>query len=127
MAVLTTTYREVLAAFAAGEAPTPPVPAYLAVGTGGTRGGPDDPMPPDPSRTALAAEVLRKPVRYVRREGGVVEVAAEVRGEEVAGALSEAGLLDAWGRLLVYATFRAKALAPGGVLAFRFRVGGENG
>jgi len=127
-AALTHRYLEALAAWTAGEAPFPAVPLQIALGTGGLRTGPDDPAPPDPSRTALVAEVHRKPVEEVRREGERVVVRAVVRGEEVGEVgLSEAGLYDGDGRLILYATFRRKDLAPYVQLEFRFVIGGQNG
>ncbi len=129
-AVLTRGYLEALAAWTAGEGGAPPVPVQIAFGTGGLRTGPDDPAPPDPSREALEAEILRKPIAGLRRTGERVEVWASLRGEEIGSTgVSECGLLDAQGRLLLYATFRRKELAYGVQVRFRFALGlgGPNG
>jgi phage-related tail fiber protein len=102
-------YRQRLARHMADDSPLPPI-AFMAFGDGGHN---DDltPKPPSAAATALAHELLRKPLALITQEDAFsVTGKGIIEEKELVGArLSEAGLLDADGGLIGLKTFAPKS------------------
>lgn len=107
--VLTTAFRERIAARNAGKSALPAF-AYLAFGTGGHDPDTLEVVPVSASQTALNSEVLRKAATSINQEDSLsITVKASVAASELNGEyISECGLLDEDGNLVAVKNFSPK-------------------
>lgn len=108
-AVVVNGFRKRLAAYMAGKEDTLKPIGYMVFGDGGHNAD-LTPKTPSADATALANEVLRKPIASIVQEDELsVTGACTVEQNEIIGtALSEAGLLDTAGNLIGYKNFAPK-------------------
>ena len=108
-AVLTTYFRERIAAHMAGKATLAPL-KYMAFGDGGHDPKTMEPLSPSENQTALNHEVLRKELNTITQEDTLsVTGTGEIKADELVGTfLSEAALVDADGKLIGLKFFAPK-------------------
>lgn len=120
--VRTLLLQQTQAEWTVGEDPTTPVPAEIAFGTGGLDGN-GSPILPDGTEATLANETHRNGDLTNGMDGIAGTVDGSIDGDVVGSmAVNEAGVFDAAGTMLLYATFTPRSVSPGVRLDFRFRL-----
>lgn len=108
-AVLTTYFRERIAAHMAGKSTLAPL-KYMAFGDGGHDPATMEPLSPSENQTALNHEVLRKELSLIKQEDSLsVTGKGAIEASELVGTyLSEAALVDSEGQLIGIKCFAPK-------------------
>lgn len=108
-AVLTTYFREQIAAHMAGKSTLAPI-KYMAFGDGGHDLVTLEPLAPSEGQNALKHEVLRKTLNVITQEDSLsVTGKCTIASNEIVGVhLSEAALVDANGKLIGIKNFAPK-------------------
>ncbi len=108
-AVLTTYFREQIAAHMAGKSTLSPL-KYMAFGDGGHDPATMEPLSPSESQTELNHEVLRKELALIKQEDSLsVTGKGTIESNELVGVyLSEAALIDANGKIIGVKNFAPK-------------------
>ena len=108
-AVLTTYFREQIAAHMAGKSTLAPL-QYMAFGDGGHDPETMEPLSPSETQTELNHEILRKPLALIKQDDSLsVTGKGSIEANEIVGAaLSEAALVDANGKLIGVKNFAPK-------------------
>lgn len=105
--VISSAYRQRLAACMAGGAPLRPV-AFMAFGDGGHNAD-NTPKPPNQDATALYHEVVRKALTVSQDDAYSLTGNATLSGTDMVGlGVSEAALLDSAGQIIGMKTFAPK-------------------
>lgn len=108
-AVLTTYFREQIAAHMAGKSTLAPL-KYMAFGDGGHDPATMEPLSPSENQTSLNHEVLRKELTLIKQEDSLsVTGKGSIESSELVGTyLSEAALIDSDGKIIGVKNFAPK-------------------